>query len=166
VSKPWPLNPQIPSWCSAPTHSRKSPISSIALPSKHVWNWLVGSSRPSTPSRQGQWARRLSWRPSFSSWPNMAARPTRTVRGKALRLACWNADGVRGRKLELEQFLSQHIVDICLLSETFLNSGQAFRLATYVCHRTDRPTAGSGTAILVRRGITHHSVPVPGLTQL
>ena len=94
----------------------------------------------------------------------MAARPRRTVRGKALRLACWNADGVRGRKLE--HFLSQHGVDICLLSETFLNSGQAFRLANYVCYRTDRPTAGGGTAILFRRGITHHSVPVPVLTQL
>ena len=54
----------------------------------------------------------------------------------------------------------------CLLSETFLNPGQAFRLANYVCHRTDRPTDGGGTAILVRRGVTHHSVPVPGLTQL
>jgi hypothetical protein len=73
---------------------------------------------------------------------------------------------MRGRKLELEHFLSQHGVDICLLSETFLNPGQAFRLANYVCHRTDRPTAGGGTAILVRRGIVHHSVPVPGLTRL
>jgi hypothetical protein len=73
---------------------------------------------------------------------------------------------VRGRKLELEHFLSQHDVDICLLSETFLNAGQAFRLANYVCHRTDRPTAGGGTAILVRLGIVHHSVPVPGLTHL
>ena len=96
----------------------------------------------------------------------MAARPRRTVRSKALRLACWNADGVRGRKLELEHFLSQHGVDICLLSETFLKPDQAFRLANYVCHRTDRPTAGGGTAILVRRGIVHHSVPVPGLTHL
>ena len=73
---------------------------------------------------------------------------------------------MRGRKLELEHFLSQHGVDICLLSETFLNSGQAFRLANYVYHRTDRSTAGGGTAILVRRGITHHSVTVPDLTQL
>jgi hypothetical protein len=96
----------------------------------------------------------------------MAARLRRTVRYKALRLACWNADGVRGRKFELEHFLSQHGVVICLLSETFLNPGQAFRLANYVCHRTDRPTAGGGTAILVRRGIVHHSVPVPGLTHL
>ena len=96
----------------------------------------------------------------------MSARPRRTVRGKALRLACWNADGVRGRKLELEHFLSQHCVDICLLSETFLNPGESFRLANYVCQRTDRPTAGGGTALLVRRGITHYSVTVPGLNQL
>jgi hypothetical protein len=96
----------------------------------------------------------------------MAARPRKTVRFKALRLACWNADGVRGRKLELEHFLSQYGVDICLLSETFLNAGHPFRLANNVCHRTDRPTAGGGTTILVRRGIVHHSVPVPGLTNL
>jgi hypothetical protein len=96
----------------------------------------------------------------------MAARPRRTDRGKTLRLACWNADGVRGRKLELEHFLSQHGVDICLLIETFLNPGQAFRLANYVGHRTDRLTAGGSTAILVRGGTVHHSVPVPGLTHL
>jgi hypothetical protein len=96
----------------------------------------------------------------------MSARPTRRDRGKALRLACWNADGVRVRKLELEHFLSQHGVDICLLIETFLNPGQAFRLANLACYRTERLTAGGGTAILVRRGIIHHSVPVPGLTHL
>jgi len=88
------------------------------------------------------------------------------VRSKALRLACWNADGVRGRKLELEHFLIQHGFDICPLSETFLKAGQAFRLANYVCHRTDRPTAEGGTANLVRRCIVHHSVPVSGLNHL
>jgi hypothetical protein len=86
--------------------------------------------------------------------------------GKDLRLACWNANGVRGRKLELEHFLSQHGVDICLLCKTRPNSNQAFRLANYVCHRTDRPTAEGGIAILVRRGIVHHSVHVPSLTHL
>ena len=88
------------------------------------------------------------------------------MRGKPLRLACWNADGVRGMKLELEHFLGQHDVDICLLRETLLNAGQAFRLANYVCHRTDRPTMGVCTAILFRRSVVHHSVPVPGLTHL
>jgi len=69
----------------------------------------------------------------------MAARRRRTVWVKALRLACWNADGVRGRKLELEHFLSHNGVDICLLSETILTSGQAFRVVNYVY----RPTAGA-----------------------
>ena len=66
----------------------------------------------------------------------------------------------------MEHFLSQYGVDICLLSETFLNPRQAFRLVNYVCHRTDGPTAGSGTAILVRCGIVHHSAPVRGMAHL
>ena len=81
----------------------------------------------------------------------MAARPRRTERAKPLRLACWSADGVCGRKLELEHFLNQHGVDICPLSETFLNPGQTFRLANYVCHR--RHTEGRG----------RHSHPGPPL---
>jgi hypothetical protein len=83
-----------------------------------------------------------------------------------LRLGCWNAEEIRGRKLELEHFLSKHGVDICLLIETFLNSGQAFRLANYVCHRADRLTAGGCTNILIRLVNVHHSVAVPALTHL
>ena len=55
---------------------------------------------------------------------------------------------------------------IRLLIETFLNPGQAFRVANFVCDRTHRLTAGGGTDILVRRGIVHHSVPVPVLILL
>jgi exonuclease III len=89
-----------------------------------------------------------------------------TNRRKALRIACWNADGVRGRKLELEQFLSEHGVDICLLNETHLESDWALSFANYVCYRTNCPTQGGGTAILVRRGIDHYAVPVSGLQHL
>jgi len=74
----------------------------------------------------------------------MAARPRRTERGKAFHLACWKEDGVRGRKLEMERFINQHGVEICLSSEVFLNPGQAFRLVNYVCHHKDRLTAGAG----------------------
>jgi hypothetical protein len=35
-----------------------------------------------------------------------------------------------------------------------------------VCHRNDRLTAGGGTAILIRRGIDHHAVPIQGLEHL
>jgi hypothetical protein len=87
-------------------------------------------------------------------------------KSKPLRLVCWNADGVLGRKHELQHLFNQLGIDICLFSETFLNPRQAFRLASYICHRTDRLTAGGGTAILVRRGIVHHSVSVPCLTLL
>jgi exonuclease III len=66
----------------------------------------------------------------------MAARPKRTKWTKALRLACWNADGVRGRKQELDHFLGQHDIDIFLLAETHLRSREVFRLANYVIAMT------------------------------
>lgn len=85
---------------------------------------------------------------------------------KAVRLTCWNADGVRGRKLELELFLSENSIGICLLSETHLEPGSALRFAIYVCHRTYRPIRGGGTAIIYRRCIDHYAVPVSGLQRL
>jgi hypothetical protein len=85
---------------------------------------------------------------------------------KALPLASWNADGVRGSKLELERFLSQHGVDICLLTESHLRERDVFRLDNYVCYCTDRPTEGGGTTIMVCRGVDHYAVHVIGLTQL
>jgi hypothetical protein len=60
----------------------------------------------------------------------MAARP-RANRGKTFRLTCWNADGVRGRKLQLEQLLSEHGVHICLLNETHIEPGRALRSANF-----------------------------------
>ena len=69
----------------------------------------------------------------------MAAHPRKMVRCKTLRLACSNADRT---KLEMEYFLGQHGVDICIVSETSLKPDQAFLFPNYVCHRTDRPTAG------------------------
>lgn len=95
----------------------------------------------------------------------MTYRPLQS-HGRALRLAYWNADGVRPRKLELEQFLSYHGIDICLVNETHLVADRPFRLTNFVCHRTDRPAAGGGTAILVRHGIDHYPVPLSNLRQL
>jgi hypothetical protein len=46
---------------------------------------------------------------------------------KALGLACRNVDVVRGRNLELEHFLSQHGVDVCLLTETHLRERERER---------------------------------------
>ena len=41
-----------------------------------------------------------------------------------------------------------------------------FRLADYVCHRNDRLSEGGGKAILIRRDVDHHDVPVQGLQHL
>ena len=65
----------------------------------------------------------------------MAARPRRTDKGKTLRLAYWNANGVRGKEEELVQFLSEEGIDICLLNKTHLRGGESFHMANYVCSR-------------------------------
>jgi hypothetical protein len=110
-------------------------------------------------------ARELSKKPRSYSLLTLAVRP-RTNGGKALRLAFWTVDGVRGRKLEMEHFLSEHSIDICLLNEMLLKSDRALSFANYVCRRTNNPTRGGGTAILVRGGIDHYAVPVSGLQLL
>ena len=66
----------------------------------------------------------------------------------------------------MEYFFNQHGVNICPLSGTFLNPGQAFRPAINVRHSTGRLAAGGGTVILVRRGIVHYPVPFAGLNHL
>jgi hypothetical protein len=60
--------------------------------------------------------------------------------------------------LNWSNFSTSTVSVFVILSETFFNHGQAFRLVNYVCHRTDRPTAGDS--------IVHHLVPIPGLTYL
>jgi hypothetical protein len=61
---------------------------------------------------------------------------------------------------------SEHGVDICLLKQTHLQSVHPFRLANYICYRTDHQARGGGTEILVHRGIDHCAVPVLGLQHL
>lgn len=96
----------------------------------------------------------------------MAAKPTRRQSGRSLQGACWNANSVRGEKLELVQFLLDHDVNICLINEMHLVPGQDFRSPNYVCHRNDRPTQGGGTMIIVRRGFRQNAVPISNLLQL
>ena len=77
--------------------------------------------------------------------------------GEILELACRNVERLLGREVELENFLNQYAVDICLWSETILNP---------IASATAQATAGVSTAKLVRRGVVHHSGPVLGLTHL
>jgi hypothetical protein len=119
------------------------------------------TSVPTLPSGLGR--SRAFLKAVFLFLVSMAARPRLRTRIKTLRFACWKADAVRGRKLEIYHFLGQHGIDICLLTETCLTSGEAFRMTNYVCHRTDLLNEGGGKAILVRRGIDNYAVPFQDL---
>jgi len=57
-------------------------------------------------------------------------------------------------------FLSQRGVDVCLLTETHLRSGETFQMTNYVCHCTSSLTEGGGTAVLVQWDIDHYAVPI------
>nr|CAD7434834.1 unnamed protein product [Timema monikensis] len=87
---------------------------------------------------------------------------------KELTVALWNANGVAGKKAELESFLAKHRVDVMLLGETHLRSAMRFSLAEFICHRSDRAgdVGRGGTAVLVRRGLDHHVVSLPPLQHM
>nr|CAD7438644.1 unnamed protein product [Timema bartmani] len=87
---------------------------------------------------------------------------------KELTVALWNANGVAGKKAELESFLAKHRVDVMLLGETHLRSAVRFSLAEFICHRSDRAgdVGRGGTAVLVRRGLDHHVVSLPPLQHM
>jgi hypothetical protein len=93
--------------------------------------------------------------------------PRPITRGReALRLVYWNTDGVRGRKLELEQCLSEYGVEIGHLDVRRLEWCRAPRSRTVLPRSRDLPTRKRGRGILVRRGADHCAVPVSGLQNL
>jgi hypothetical protein len=82
---------------------------------------------------------------------------------KALRLACWNADGFRGWKLE--HFLSQHRVDMSLDR----NSSERERRLSACKLRLSPNRLGPQRETEQQywsSGIDHYTLPVLGLTQL
>ncbi|GFX63918.1 probable RNA-directed DNA polymerase from transposon X-element [Trichonephila clavipes] len=54
----------------------------------------------------------------------------------------------------------------CLLKETHLRPEHSFSIPNYICYRNDRPNSAhgwGGTAILIKRNISHFHVPTPPL---
>ena len=73
-----------------------------------------------------------------------------------LRIAFWNARGLRNKKLLLADFLLKNDTDVILVNETHLQPGQSFFINSYRTLRTDRTIKkGGGTAILVKSSISH-----------
>nr|CAD7409541.1 unnamed protein product [Timema cristinae] len=110
-----------------------------------------------------------TWSWSISSWSLMAVHPNRGPPVlKDLTVALWNANGVVGKKAELESFLAKHRVDVMLLGETHLRSAMRFSLAEFICHRSYQAgnVGRGGTAVLVRRGFDHRVISLPPLQHM
>ena len=55
-----------------------------------------------------------------------------------LRIAHWNAEGVRQKKLEFEHFLQKNNIDDCCIQETHLISSFRFHMREHEVYRNDR----------------------------
>lgn len=76
----------------------------------------------------------------------------------SLRIMAWNANGLNGRKLELELVLNFNNIDICLISETHFTKESYLKIAGYKCYHALHPSnkARGGSAVLIRANLKHH----------
>ena len=58
-----------------------------------------------------------------------------------LKVMQWNAEGVRLKKTELQNFLKEHDIDVCCIQETHLSSAHRFSIRGYEIFRQDRRSA-------------------------
>jgi hypothetical protein len=85
---------------------------------------------------------------------------------KSLSILIWNAQSIRNKSLELENFLNSNKINICLLTETWLRQGDNLSLQNYFVYRNDRignnpnkRNNGGGVAIAIRNDIAHIQLP-------
>lgn len=89
---------------------------------------------------------------------------------KDLSIMLWNAQSIRSKINEFSNFLHMQQIDISLISETWLKSGENCSVQNYTLYRKDRPTTsnnkrniGGGVAIAIRNDIPHKQLPDLGL---
>ncbi|GFT92359.1 probable RNA-directed DNA polymerase from transposon X-element [Trichonephila clavipes] len=87
-----------------------------------------------------------------------------------LRIASWNANGVRSRTVELRDFIDKHHPDIILIQETHLGPGDTLQIPNFTTYRDDRPYASNrsprgGTAIILKSSLSHHHTPPLGTAE-
>ena len=75
---------------------------------------------------------------------------SRATGHQTLRIVHWNAEGVRQKNLELQQFLKAQKIYICCIQETHLNNTHRFSIRGYEIHwvdQADRPKGGVLTLV-------------------
>src|SRR5215469_8941098 len=77
---------------------------------------------------------------------------------ETLKIVTWNANGLSQHIPELEIFLVNESIDICLVSETHLKKESKVKIKNYVCYHTPHPenTSRGGSAVIIRSHIQHH----------
>lgn len=75
-----------------------------------------------------------------------------------LRIVAWNANGLQQHIHELELFLINEKIDICLISETHFTKQSFFKIRGYCTYHTDHPAdkARGGSAVIIKNNIKHH----------
>lgn len=82
------------------------------------------------------------------------------------KIAAINVNSITSlsRKLNLEMFLKQNNIDICLLSETKTYKSETIEITNYMTlinNRNENRPRGGGTAILIKKGINFSEVLHP-----
>lgn len=74
-----------------------------------------------------------------------------------LRIATWNANGLLNKKSELEVFLWDEKIDICLISESHFTKQSYIKIHGYTTYHSIHPsnTARGGTSIIIKNSIQH-----------
>ncbi|PNF38076.1 hypothetical protein B7P43_G18153 [Cryptotermes secundus] len=80
---------------------------------------------------------------------------------QSIRFALWNANGLLKHKLELENFLNLHKIDVALISETHFTTRTMLKIQSYKIYHIPHPddTAHGGAAVIIRSTIPHHELP-------
>jgi hypothetical protein len=70
-----------------------------------------------------------------------------------LHLTLWNANGLTQHAEELRTFISDHNIDVMLISETHFTNNHYFKLPFYSVYHTNHP---AGSAIIIKNSIQHN----------
>jgi len=68
-----------------------------------------------------------------------------------LRLTHWNAEGVRLKKSDLQNFLKEESIDVCAIQETHLTQNHRFFIRGYETYRQDRQNRPKGGVVTLIR---------------
>lgn len=80
------------------------------------------------------------------------------VRRNNLRIATWNANGIKNKTDELEIFLNEEDIDVCLLSETHLTNSTDIKVKGYNLYKANHPLnqPKGGSAVIAKQSITQN----------